>query len=156
MTSEPTDTPLEGFDLEAFLPFALNQTAEALSRAFQPAYREAFGLTRTQWRVLAIAGRYDQITSRDICAIAHEEKSRVSRAVAALEAEGLLEKSVNEDDKRTENLRLTAKGEDVRKTVGQAAMDFDAALSDALGEADIKRLRALLTDLQKQIAALGR
>lgn len=155
MTEKTPDPSADAFDLETFLPFVLNQAAEALSRAFQPAYREAFGLTRTQWRVLAIAGRYDAITSRDICAIAHEEKSRVSRAVAALEAEGLLRKTVSAHDKRTENLSLTEKGEEMRRTLGQAALRFDMALGAALGEANVEHLRLLLTELRKRTDRLG-
>ncbi|NIZ12324.1 MarR family winged helix-turn-helix transcriptional regulator [Phaeobacter sp. HF9A] len=135
------------FDLEGFLPFLINQAAEATSKAFQPVYRDGYGLSRTQWRVLAITGRYQAISSRDICLIAHEEKSRVSRAVSALVAEGLIEKSGGEVDKRIELLTLSAKGRDLYQEIGQSAQAFDAKLQSLLGPDRDAQLRDLLTDL---------
>ena len=84
-----------GFDLERFLPYLLNQAAEATSRSFHATYRHAYGMTRTQWRVLANLGKFGAMSARDICVISHIEKTKVSRAVAALEAEGLLSRSIS-------------------------------------------------------------
>ena len=53
----------EGFDLESFLPYLLNQAAEATSRAFQAVYRDRYGMTRTQWRVLAHLDRSGAVSS---------------------------------------------------------------------------------------------
>lgn len=136
------------FDLESFLPFQINQVAEATSRAFQPAYRDAFDLSRTQWRVLAITARYSSITAREICDIAHEEKSKVSRAVAALESDGLIIRTHSETDKRAEYIALTEKGEDVRAKVGQAGLAFEEELSKALGKQKADTLRSLLAELR--------
>jgi DNA-binding MarR family transcriptional regulator len=98
------------FDLQDFLPYLLNQAAETTSRGFQATYRARYGLTRTQWRVMANLGRFGAMTARDICRISHVEKTKVSRAVAGLEAEGLLTRSTSPDDRRAENLALTPKG----------------------------------------------
>ena len=78
----------QDFDLEGFLPYLLNQAAEATSKSFHDTYKAAYGMTRTQWRVLANLGKFGSMTARDICTISHIEKTKVSRAVAALEAEG--------------------------------------------------------------------
>lgn len=143
------------FDLEAFLPFLMNQAAEATSRAFQPAYRDGFGLSRTQWRVLAITGRHGErqhaVTSRDICNIAHEEKSRVSRAVSALQSTGLIEKTLGEADKRTELLSLTDAGRELYRRLGQSALRFDQELRDMLGAEKEAQLRDLLSDLHEAL-----
>lgn len=80
--------PTSGFDLETFLPYLLNQAAEATSHGFQTVYPDRYGFTRTQWRVLANLGKFCAMTARDICAIGHIEKTKVSRAVAALEQGG--------------------------------------------------------------------
>lgn len=147
------------FDLEAFLPFLMNQAAEATSRAFQPAYRDGYGLSRTQWRVLAITGRHGEnqhaITSRDICNIAHEEKSRVSRAVSALHAAGLIAKTLGEADKRTELLSLTEKGREMYRTLGRSADRFDADLREVFGPKKEAQLRALLSELHAALERRG-
>lgn len=149
--TQPSDAPPADdqprFELETFLPFLLNKAAEATSQAFQPAYRVGFGLSRVQWRVLAITGRYQAITARDICAIAHEEKSKVSRAVSALTEAGHIQKSLGPTDKRTEVLSLTDQGNALFEALGQSALEFDRNLKAALTPEKETALRALLSDL---------
>jgi predicted transcriptional regulator len=102
--NDPTQS---GFDLEDFLPYLLNQAAETASRGFQDIYRSRYGMTRTQWRVMANLGKFGAMTARDICIISHIEKTKVSRAVAGLEHEGLLARNPSSQDRRTEVLSLT-------------------------------------------------
>ncbi|WP_226550629.1 MarR family winged helix-turn-helix transcriptional regulator [Celeribacter naphthalenivorans] len=156
----PTTSPTEadtgtdtGFELETFLPFLLNKAAEATSQAFQPAYREGYGLTRSQWRVLAITGRYGAITARDICAIAHEEKSKVSRAVSALTEAGHLTKALGQTDKRTEVLSLTEEGAALFEALGRSALQFDRDLKTALTPEKEAQFRALLSELETALTA---
>ncbi len=124
----------ESFDLETFLPYLLNQAAEATSRAFQAVYRDRYGMTRTQWRVLAHLGQFGSMTARDICARSHIEKTKVSRAVAALEGEGMLARAPSPQDGRAEILTLTSKGAAAHAELGKLALDHDKALRAALGE----------------------
>jgi len=135
------------FDLQDFLPYLLNQAAEATSRGFQATYRTRHGLTRTQWRVLANLGRFGAMTARDICRISHIEKTKVSRAVAALEGEGLLTRATSPDDRRVENLTLTDSGREVFGEIGQHALEFDAALRQRLGPDLATRIDAILREI---------
>ena len=83
------DTPRPEFDLDAFMPYLLNQAAEHVSLGFAATYKAEYGLTRTQWRVMANLGRFGAMSAVEICRISHIEKTRVSRAVAQLEGAGL-------------------------------------------------------------------
>ena len=121
------------FDLQDFLPYLLNQAAEATSREFQATYRDRYGLTRTQWRVMANLGRFGAMTARDICRISHIEKTKVSRAVAGMETEDLLVRTTSDQDRRAENLSLTPKGRAVFAEIGQRALAFDVDLRTRLG-----------------------
>ena len=143
------------FDLQDFLPYLLNQAAEATSRGFQASYRARHGLTRTQWRVMANLGRFGAMTARDICRLSHIEKTKVSRAVAGMEGEGLLTRATSPDDRRAENLSLTGKGRAVFAEIGQQAMDFDAELRARLGSEVATRIDAILREiiaLQSEVA----
>ena len=135
------------FDLQDFLPYLLNQAAEATSRDFQSTYRARYGLSRTQWRVMANLGRFGAMTARDICRLSHVEKTKVSRAVAGLEAEGLLTRSTNPRDRRAENLSLTPKGRMVFTEIGQQAQAFDADLRARLGPEIATRIDAILREI---------
>mgnify|MGYP002737553673 CR=1 FL=1 len=132
------------FDLDAFLPYLLNQAAEATSRSFHATYKAAYGMTRTQWRVLANLGKFGSMTARDICVISHIEKTKVSRAVAALEADGLLCRTPGPEDRRTEQLALTEKGHRVFTDLGQRALGYDHTLRNQLGPREAKLLDELL------------
>ncbi|MCA3509308.1 MAG: winged helix-turn-helix transcriptional regulator [Rhodobacter sp.] len=121
------------FDLERFLPYLLNQAAEATSKSFQATYKAAYGMTRTQWRVLANLGKFGAMTARDICAITHVEKTKVSRAVSTLEENGLLSRATSPLDRRAEILSLTDRGREVFADLGQKAIDYDRALRARIG-----------------------
>jgi DNA-binding MarR family transcriptional regulator len=141
------------FDLRDFLPYLLNQAAEATSRGFQAAYRDRYGFTRTQWRVMANLGKFGAMTARDICAISHIEKTKVSRAVAALELAGLLSRAPSATDRRAEVLSLTDRGRAVFAELGALALAFDRQLRAMLGPEDAERLVSLLRRLAQAVPA---
>ena len=140
-----TDT---GFDLQDFLPYLLNQAAEAASLDFHEIYRVRYAMTRTQWRVMANLGKFGAMTARDICAISHIEKTKVSRAVGAMERAGLLVRNPSDKDGRAEILNLTDRGQAAFADLGQSAVDYDRALRQKLGHqaaSDLNRvLRAII------------
>lgn len=144
-----SDPARPDFDLDDFLPYLLNQAAEAASRGFEDIYRSRHGMSRTQWRVMANLGKFGAMTARDICAISHIEKTKVSRAVAALERGGLLVRSPSERDRRAEVLSLTGQGQAVFADLGRRAIDYDQTLRLGMGDkmsADMCRaLRAIIS-----------
>ena len=135
------------FDLETFLPFLLNQAAEATSHAFAEIYQKRYGMTRGQWRVMANLGRFGSMTATEICRRGQLEKTKVSRAVHALEKKGWLSRKSLETDRRSECLSLTNAGRTVFDDLGQAALDYDRALRARLGEAAVDEAIALLRRL---------
>jgi DNA-binding MarR family transcriptional regulator len=135
------------FDLGSFLPYMLNQAAEATSRSFHAIYHDRYGMTRTQWRVMANLGKFGAMTARDICALSHIEKTKVSRAVAALEAGGHLLRKPGEQDRRTEILSLTEAGRQVYHDLGQHAIAHDRTLRASLGPDLTRQLDAALVRL---------
>ncbi|MEP4555719.1 MarR family transcriptional regulator, partial [Tateyamaria sp.] len=68
------------FDISHFMPYLLNQAADASSVEFQRFYKERYGMLRTEWRVLFHLGRYGQLTAGEICERAHIHKTKISRA----------------------------------------------------------------------------
>lgn len=142
----------DGFALDDFLPYLLNQAAEASSHSFAAVYRREHGMTRTQWRVMANLGRFGAMSASEICAQAHIDKTKVSRAVAQLEAAGHLRRRPVAEDKRRERLSLTAEGREVFARLGARALAFQAELSQALGS----ERTALLETLLREVISLHR
>ena len=119
----------DDFDLSRFLPYALNQAAEATSIGFQKYYRQRYGMLRTEWRVLFHLGRNGAMTAKGICDRASLHKTKVSRAVHALEQKRFLVRTPQEQDRRHETLALTRQGKVVYADLFEAAKSYDAKLS---------------------------
>lgn len=135
------------FRLDDFLPYLLNNAAEATGRAFSAHYRDAYGMSRAQWRIMAHLGRGEPLTASEICVSAHLEKSKVSRAVALLEEAGYLKRAPSDRDRRAEILSLTDAGSKVYADLTNHAQSFQNALTERLGKREAEGLRALLRAL---------
>lgn len=133
------------FDIKDFLPYLLNQAADASSMEFQGYYKARYGMLRTEWRVLFHLGRYGQLTAKQICERANMHKTKISRAVAALEAKRYLTRMQASDDRRREHLSLTPAGKGVFQDLLGAAERFDAALMSGFSPDEVATLRRLLT-----------
>jgi DNA-binding MarR family transcriptional regulator len=119
-------------ELENFLPYRLNRLADAVSRDFSAIYREKYGLTRPEWRLLATLGQYQTMTATEIGRHSAMHKTKVSRAVNALEKRRWLTREADEADRRVEHLRLTKAGEEAYREMVPLAKEFDRRLSRAM------------------------
>ncbi len=96
--------------LEEFLPYRLNRLADKVSREFSKIYADRHGLTRPEWRTLATLGQFGTMTATEIGAHSSMHKTKVSRAVSALEKRKWLARGIDPLDRRLEHLTLTRAG----------------------------------------------
>jgi DNA-binding MarR family transcriptional regulator len=115
-------------ELENFLPYRLNRLADAVSREFSAIYRKKYGLTRPEWRLLATLGQYKTMTATEIGRHSAMHKTKVSRAVTALEKRRWLTREADQADRRVEHLRLTKAGEEAYRELVPLAKEFEAKL----------------------------
>lgn len=135
---------LSSFDLLDFMPYLLNQAAETTSRSFSDTYRQEYGMLQTEWRVVFHLGRYGQMTATDICDRARIHKTKVSRAVYALEKKRFLSRQPLSNDRRHEVLSLSQQGTRVYEDLYRQAQDFDAELTAEFSADDIAKMRKML------------
>ncbi len=140
----------DDFDIKDFLPYLLNQAADASSLEFQHYYKSRYGMLRTEWRVLFHLGRYGTMTAKDICTRAGLHKTKVSRAVTALEQKRFLTRQEVARDRRHESLQLTKAGHRAFADLAAEAQRFDAALTAGFDPDERDMLRRCL----QQIAGL--
>ena len=133
--------------LSDFLPYLLNQAAELASLEFQPYYKNTYGMLRTEWRVLFHLGRHGEMTAKQICAQAALHKTKVSRAVLALEKKRYLKRKTVESDRRFETLSLTTSGQSVFKDLSDQAALYDESIARQLGQDDVEILKKTLKRL---------
>ena len=140
--------PDDDFDLTFFLPYLLNQAAEASSMQFQQFYKDRYGMLRTEWRVLFHLGLYGQMTARDIGLRAKMHKTKISRAVQKLSERRFVIRARDEDDRRVERLSLTAQGRAAYPVLHAVAQRYDAELTAEMTQSERDALRQLLLKLQ--------
>ncbi len=126
---------LPPFDLAGFSPYRLTVAAQRLSDAFARQYRDQFGISNPEWRVLVHLSQSDGTSVRDIEARVAMEKSKVSRAAKRLEKAGYILKKINKTDRRLLHLHLTCKGQSLMTDLLPLADRFQQKIENHLGEA---------------------
>ena len=137
------------FDLRDFMPHLLNQAAEMSSLEFQKYYRAKYGMLRTEWRVLFHLGRYGDMTAKEICDRARIHKTKVSRAVAALQEKRFLIRSPSQLDRRNEQLSLTQTGRAAFSDLYDEAQSFDKKMTSKFKPEEIRILRRCLIEIAR-------
>jgi DNA-binding MarR family transcriptional regulator len=122
------------FALDDFLPYRLNVLAGRLSREFAQRYREKFGISIPEWRVVAHLSQSGAVSVREIHARVDMDKSKVSRAAARLEAAGYVEKRVNPADRRLVELSLTDRGRAMMAELAKVAAAYQDELLARAGD----------------------
>lgn len=99
--------PLE---LEHFLPYRLSIVSNTVSQAIADDYQRRFDLGVTEWRVMAVLGRFDGLSAREVAERTAMDKVAVSRALARLVEAGRVDRATHDGDKRRSVLNLSEAG----------------------------------------------
>ena len=132
-------------DLEHFLPYRLSVLSNRISSAIAREYSQRFALTVTEWRVMAVLGRYPGLSASKVAQRTAMDKVAVSRAVARLLESGRIEREFDDDDRRRSVLRLSEAGYAVYDEVAPLALDFERHVLDGM-PADERELLFRLLD----------
>lgn len=135
------------FELEHFLPYRLSLLSNRISNAIASAYRDRFGLSVTEWRVIALLGRHPGASARDVARRSGMDKVAVSRAVRRLLEAGRIEREPNTADRRERHLRLSDEGRRIHDQVVPAALDFEAHLTAGLDAGEAAMLDRIVDKL---------
>lgn len=137
----------EVLELERFLPYRLSVISNHISQTIADAYAERFGISITEWRVLAVLGRYPELSANGVAERTAMDKVAVSRAVARLLKTGLIEREVHGSDRRRSVLRLSAAGHRVYDQVAPMALDYERELLASFSGEERATLDRLLARL---------
>jgi DNA-binding MarR family transcriptional regulator len=144
------------FELEKFLPYRLSLLTNTISQGMAQSYRSLHNISITEWRVLAVLGRFPGLSASEVVDRTAMDKVAISRAVKNLEEKGLLERRTDEEDRRRQNLVITQNpGQAVLSEVIPMAQRYETALVGALDEGELSYLLKLITKLQDSALALN-
>jgi DNA-binding MarR family transcriptional regulator len=142
-----TETSSTVLELDRFLPYRLSVLSNTISQAIAREYADRFGLSVTEWRVIAVLGRYSGVSASEVAERTAMDKVAVSRAVASLIEAGRVRREVHGDDRRRSVLALTPKGRKVHEQVAPRALAYERRLVGLLDHDERRWLDRILDKL---------
>ena len=155
---EPAAPAAEGhahWELDRFLPYRLSVLSNRVSQTIAGAYARRFGLGVTEWRVIAVLGRYPGLSANAVAARTAMDKVAVSRTVARLLERGLIQRDTHDDDRRRSVLELSPEGYGIYDEVVPVALDYEQRLLEPLDAEERAQLDRLLVKLASGLAGLA-
>ena len=140
---------MESLRLAEFLPYRLNRLNSEVSARFSKLYRGAYGLTIPEWRVLATLAELGTTTATVIGRHSAMHKTKVSRAVYALDERRWLTREDDADDRRVEHLTLTHEGYAVNRRLAAGMLAYEGQFLGELSEPERDALTTALDSLER-------
>lgn len=144
-------------DLEHFLPYRLSLLTNTVSSGIARSYREPFGISVQEWRILVVLARYPGLTAKEVAERTAMDKVAVSRAVKNLVGKELLLRKTDPEDRRRIHLHITPdRGLEIVNRVVPLARKYENDLLDALSPPERETLFDLIEKLQLRAGLLNR
>lgn len=134
-------------ELERFLPYRLSVLSNRVSQTIAGLYEQRFGLAITEWRVMAVLGRFSGLSAGEVAERTAMDKVAVSRAVAKLLERGLIQRDTHGDDRRRSVLALSEVGYSVYDEVAPMTLECERRLLSELSEDERAQLGRLIDKL---------
>lgn len=129
--------------LERFLPYRLSTLSNKVSRIIAQSYHDKFGLSVTDWRIMAVLGEYPGVSADEVSEKTQIEKSMLSRAVNKLLQRKLIKREFDSKDRRRSILTLTDTGLSVYDDIVPISYEYEQQLLQCLNTQE----QALLSEL---------
>lgn len=157
MTTNNTLTPdavqPDDLRLEKFLPYRLSVLSNRVSNAIAQAYGTRFDLTIPAWRVMAILGRFPDLSAADLVEQTAMDKVAISRAVSSLFKNDYITRSEDPSDRRRQVLNLSELGREVYERIVPLAQKYENDLMSSLTAEEREQLDSIIDKLMDRAQA---
>lgn len=136
-----------------FLGTEIRIAFQAMDAAF--ARHSGLALAPAHGTLLLIADERPNLTQQQLSAAIGLQRSTMTRAIDALERQGLLVRCVRRDDRRSHAIRVTAAGARLAKHLRPVIFGLERRLSRGLGRRNRMLLMQLLRRAQDILTSAG-
>ncbi|KGQ20074.1 Transcriptional regulator, MarR family [Lysobacter dokdonensis DS-58] len=137
-------------DLDRFLPYRMSVLSNRISQAIAKLYQARFGFGITEWRVIAVLGRYPALSANAVAERTAMDKVAVSRAVAHLLERHLITREMHGDDRRRSVLTLSEAGYRIYDEIVPLALGRERKLLATLDADERRQLERILDKLANE------
>ncbi|AAU17341.1 winged helix-turn-helix transcriptional regulator [Bacillus cereus] len=106
-----------------------------------------YGVTPEQWGIISVLCSQRATTQKELAEAIDKDQTTVVRMIQSMERKGIVKKALNDQDRRSHNLFLTEKGDELKKTILPVVTDAHHFVTSNLSEEEIKVLQSLLNKL---------
>lgn len=144
----------DSWNITNHLLYHLSFTSELIGIREELMLQEECGIALSEWRILSVMASFKPISSKDITRVTTLNKVAVSRAIARLTREGLIERVAASSDNRMQYLSLTAAGKQ-KFCKARASVDkWTGSLLNTLEPREIEELKTYLMRLRKRLGEI--
>ena len=156
-TTKKAKPPSREF-LAEYLPYLLNRLTREMLSGVDQKFQD-HGLTVATWRVLAVLADRGTCGFGELAELTSTEPATLSRFVASLIGDGLVQRTRSTTDGRAVRIALTELGEAKFAETLPWGLDVENKLVRGLSAADILRLKAMLkimfSNIRTEFANIG-
>jgi DNA-binding MarR family transcriptional regulator len=133
------------------LAWQIAETSHAMRRFYDRRVAQ-LGVTRAQWRVIAILGHNPGMKQVELADRLDVEPISTCRIIDRLEEAGLVERQRDPADRRAWRLALTEKAQPIRERLSELAEEMSLEAFAGLSAAEIEMMGAALARVRDNIA----
>ncbi|MDP6968042.1 MAG: MarR family winged helix-turn-helix transcriptional regulator [Gammaproteobacteria bacterium] len=134
-------------DLNKFLPYRFNRMAHNVSNDIATIYTQRFGITKEQWRIIALLGQYGAMTAKQIADLTYMDKVKISRSVSGLAELEHISRQTSVVDKRAVLLDLSATGRELYESITPLMQAWEEELLARLTPTERQQLAIIVDKL---------
>ena len=150
-TGQPAGPSLGEIGLSGFVPYLLNRVAARWNLRLQDSLRKQ-GLNTVRMRALAVLTIKDGLSIKELIELTVIEQSTLSRALDAMEAQGLIVRVPSQEDRRVRTISITDRGRAAFEDIWpDMVREYEAMLQGL----DAEERRVLIRSLHKILQNFG-
>ena len=146
-----TSDPEAGFAIDESLGYLVNQLAKKLAASFNERLAE-YGLTTTQWGVLACLWREDGLSQRDLSRRTGVDPATLTEMLKRMEARGLVRRVRDPDNNRLQRVYIAERDATLRDTLTADATAVNRLATAGFSDDERAQLLRLLRRALSNIA----
>jgi DNA-binding MarR family transcriptional regulator len=139
------------FQDEDFLLFRLPAVARHAAHICVTEYASNFDVSVPEWRLMALVGRFEGISAKEISDRILMDQVSISRAVHKCTQRGFIREMPNPGDRRRKPLAFTAEGRAYFRRFFPRACRLASDMESGLTQTEIRTLKRLLKKLDRHL-----
>ncbi len=138
-------------DLNRYIPALITFFSNKMSTGASQLYSHLFDKNVIDWRIISMLAVEPNISARRICQVIGLDKGSVSRTLAKLKEQNLVQINADKRDTRATKIVLTDLGYALHEEMYQIAMEREAKIFGILNKQDQEHLIRILNVLNAHI-----